>query len=331
MAGKTHTMNLEQVKKIKRALFIENEDWSSMQNTEIGSLHRKFGEYGIHCVVIERAAHHKEEVFKEAMQADAILFASTFVYSDEVRSVGNLLKAIKESKLIFGYSMNSREDLQASIENLWKVDELVEFGHHRLFEISNSFIDDAEMKWCKEIDMSVYQKEMDRLEDERLRRNAGFKRIATNVLIKKINAQGKEWSLLKEGDVVQELDCSSIDPNPKRGIWVMGLTEPVKLLNDSGNEEWEYKDPNCFQLAKEFFKRACRYGEDMELLDIVGNIIGKSTGKLKMDGSELWEYCDNICKILSVERRGNRHYFERRINEHRERFVYFRDKAVWGV
>lgn len=53
---------------------------------------------------------------------------------------------------------------------------------------------------------------------------------------------GPEWSKLKNEDIVDEIDMSEIDPRPGWGIWVMGLTEPVKLIgkrDSRGHNEYE--------------------------------------------------------------------------------------------
>ena len=320
-------MNIEEIKKIKKALFIENESWSSMEHQTVYLLKNRLTDLGIECIVIDHASEKQKEVFTESLNADAIFFSSTFLYPADVRGLGNLIKNIKEPKLIFGHSMDSGS-VQVNIEKIWNVYELLEFSHHKIFEINNTILSNDD--WCKPIDMDVYRKEVEKLEEERIKRNNGYRRISVNVLIKKIQAVGPEWSLLKEGSVVQELDCSSIDTDKKRGIWVMGKTEPVKLLNSDGYDEWEYKNPSCYQLAKEFFKKAAKYGEDPDIVRIVGSYIGKCTGKHRMSEAELWIACDDLCKTTGLERRGNREYFERRIKEHRERFWYFTDPEVSG-
>lgn len=320
-------MNIGEVKKIKKALFIENESWASMEHQTVYRLRNIFENLGIECVVIDHAGDKPIDVYTEATLSDAILFSSTFLYPSQVKAIGNIFKKIDDTKLIFGHSMDSAS-VQVNIEKIWTVHELVEFSHHKLFEIKSTVLSNDD--WCTPINMDVYQNEVDRLEQERIKRNKGYKKISENILIKKIQAVGPEWSLLKEGDIVQELDCSDIDPDKKRGIWVMGKTEPVKLLNSDGYDEWEYNNPSCYQLAKEFFKKAGKYGEDPDIVRIVGIYIGKCTGKARMSEKDLWIACDDLCNTTGLPRRGNRDYFERRIKEHRERFHYFTDPAVHG-
>ena len=311
---------------ITKALFIENEDWSSMDLTKVGLLKDELEGRGIECRVIERASGKKEEVFAAVQEAQIIAFASTFVYKSQVKGLGDLLSLVKEPKIIIGYAM-SQSSLRENIEEIWSVPELVKFAHHRVFELARALPESDD--FVSEIDMNEYIKEFKLSEEERIKRNKGFKKTGAKVIIKKIQAVGPEWSKLVEGDIVDELDCSSIDNCPEAGIWVMGLTEPVKLLNDSGYDEWEFKDPNCFALAREFFLRGRRHKDNyLELEHLIGEYIGKCTGKEKMNGTELWDFCDRLCKTLNLERRGNRHYFERRLNEHRSRFHYFKDPYV---
>ena len=317
------------VSEFKKVVFIENEDWESMKHTPIQNIYEDLTSQGVECVIIERASGKKAEVFEAVNKSDAIFFASTFLYKEEVKGVGDLLKAVKEPKMIFGWPMNSSKDLAASIESIWDVYEMVQFSHHRIFEILHRRIDEND-NWYRELDMTLYGKEVAALEEERIKRNAGFKRLKTKVLIKKIQACGPEWSLLKEGDIVDELDCSEIDDCPQRGIWVMGKTEPVKLLNDSGYDEWEYVNPNCYDLANEFFSRGSVNDENhRDLKKLIGDYIGKRTGKLRMNESELRDVCDQSRKNEEVEHGGNRQFLQRRVNEHREKSIKFKDPDCW--
>lgn len=314
---------MEDIQKIKKALFLENEFFNDMKGHFIYDVYEHLIHKGVNCVVIDQASGKKEQVVKEATDSDAIFFASTFLYESEVKSVGNLLKALP-SKLIFGQSIGSGS-LEGNIERIWKLDEILQFSHHRIFEITKNskFLEDDET-FYEEIDLSSYQKEKDQLEKERIERNKGFRKTGRMVKIKEIVAAGPQWGNLKEGDIVQELDCSSIDPNPKRGVWVMGVDEPVKLLNDSGYEEWEYDGCKANALVREFFSRGCMLHQT-ELMDLVEKWIVNCSGSLKLSDAELWEWCDNLCNTLNLERRGNRRYFERRLQEHRKNYVYFKE------
>ena len=314
---------MEVLKNVKTALFIENEIFEDMKGHNIYHLYEFLSEMGVDCKVIDRAASHKIEVFTYANKVDLIAFASTFLYANDVKGVGDLLKMVKEPKLIFGQSISSGS-IVSNIESIWSLEELVQLSHHRLFEITSSpkYFEDIP-DWLTEIDMTVYQKEVDRLEKERIERNKGFQKTGRTVKIKKINAVGSEWSDLKEGDIVDELNCLSIDPNPSRGVWVMGKTEPVKLLNDSGYEEWEYAELNATGLAREFFSRGSSL-DKTDLLNLVADWIKNVSGRL--NETDLWVWCDNLCNTVGVERRGNRSYFDRRLKEYRGKYTYFKER-----
>ena len=298
-----------------------------MADTEIGRLHRRLEESGVECRVIDQASKHKKEVFEGALWADSILFASTFLYSDEVKGVGDLLIKIPQPKNIYGYCMSGKP-LIYEVESLWSLKELSDMSHHRLFEISHSHFDEdlgENYQWAKEIDLKAYSKAWKKEEEERVKKNQGFPKTGRSVRIMKIEAQGSQWSNLKEGMVVPELDCSEIDPNPKRGIWVMGKDEPVKLLNSDGYQEWQYEDLTAYGLAREFFARGNAL-DKTDLIQVVGGWInGGSIGM--MNGPDLWEWCDTLCSTIGVERRGNRSYFEKRLQEYGKKYTYFREIA----
>ena len=310
--------------KIQKALFIENEFFRSMRDTEIGRLHRRLEESGVECRVIDQASKHKKEVFEGALWADSILFASTFIYSDEVKGVGDLLIKIPESKNIYGYSM-SGHPLVYEVEKLWSLKELSDMSHHNLFEISHSHCDEdfgEDYPWAKAIDLKWYADQWKQEEEERVKKNQGFRKTGRKVLIKTIQAQGLQWSNLKYGDIVDELDCKSIDPNPKRGIWVMGFDEPVKLLNSDGYEEWEYADLKARGLALEFFSRggALHQTERIQLVEMwLRNCSGRASD------AEVHEWATNTCDLIGLERRGNRNYISNRIREYKAKHVYFKE------
>ena len=313
---------------ITRALFIENEFFDSMKGTQIYGIYRRLNEdLGVECRVIDQASHNKKEVYESALWADSIFFASTFVYADEVKSVGDLFIKIKDSKKIFGYC-TSGNPLTYEIEDIWSLKELANMSHHNLFEITQDLLEGnilENISWASPIDLKSYLNLWEKEEEERVKKNQGFPKTGRSVRIMKIEAQGSQWSLLKEGMVVPELDCSEIDPNPKRGIWVMGKDEPVKLLNSDGYQEWQYGDLTAYGLAREFFAR----GNALDKTDLINVVYvwinGGSIGL--MDGGELWEWCDTLCGTIGVERRGNRSYFEKRLQEYGKKYTYFREIA----
>jgi len=304
---------------LKRCLFIENGVFTSEEALGVYYIFEKLKDNGVECKVVERASQNSKEVYEGLKWCDSIFFSSTFLYQNEIKGLGDLIKSIKDPKMIFGKLVggNTLDSLAYEMENIWPLKELVEFAHHTIYEIKGSRDFDL-----VRIDMSRYVSEFEASEKERIEKNRSFEKTGRRVIIKKIQASSRQWSNLKEGSVVDELDCRSIDPNPSRGVWVMGLEEPVKLLNDSGYEEWEYEDLKAFALAKEFFSRGAMLDQG-ELLNIVSDWIKISSGKT--NEGELWDWCNTLCETVGVERRGNRSYFERRLKQYKSKYNYFKE------
>ncbi len=317
---------------IKHALFLENGYWGNQ--IMVADLHKHLVSIGVQCTVIDNATNRKPEIIDALQTADAIIFESTFLYEHEIKSVGDLLKMVKRPLVVFGGVIGSSvRTLQSYIDKIWGLEELIGMSHHRVFQLKyhRYRIEDGQELY-QEIDMSQYKTEWERLEYERINKNKNMPKTGNKVLIKQLQAFGKQWSNLKEGDIVDELDCSGIDKNPHKGIWVMGLDEPVKLSNAERCEEWEFHDPSYHALTREFFARGNRANAEHTeeygtLFDYMAEWIRKCSSKLQTTDAELWDWCDTICNSVGVERRGNRRYFERRIKEYRKRFHFFREPA----
>jgi hypothetical protein len=318
---------------IKHALFLENGYWRDQ--IMVKPLHEHLVSLGIKCTIIDNAVNRKDEIIKALPTVDTVIFESTFLYANEVRGVGNLLKMVKTPLMVFGGVIGgNNETLQGRIERIWDVKELAEMSHHRLFQLmfSRYSIEQEAKDLYFEVDMLQYKADWEAQEHERITKNKNMPKTGRKVLIKKLQYFDAQSVNLKEGDVVDELDCRSIDKKPNRGIWVMGVDEPLKLLNSDGYDEWEYHEPTYLALTKEFFARgnksnASQTDEYRELFNLMAEWIRKCSSELQTSDVELWEWCDNICNSVGVERRGNRNYFDRRLKEYRSRYVCFREPA----
>lgn len=309
---------------MKKVLFIENGFFSDMKGTTIDKVYNRLIKQGVEVKIIDRASHNIEQVIEGVMWCDSIYFASTFIYEDEVKGIGDLLIKVPLSKSIYGDSM-SGYSFQYHLENIWNLEELAKMSHHKVFEIKGiDYSSEPSEVIYESVNMLLYKEQWDNQEIERIKKNQGFKKVGRSVLIGKVEAVGKQWSNLKEGDIVDELDCTEIDPNPKKGIWVMGFDEPVKLLNSDGYEEWQYAELKSDCLAREFFSRGNAL-DKTELIKVVSDWI--CYGSLaNLSDSEIWEWCDNLCKTVGVERRGNRYYFDKRLKEYAKKHIYFLEK-----
>lgn len=307
----------------KKVLILENELWQDIKGTGFYNFYKELLDQGVEFKIIEQAANKdKNEIIFCLMWADVLMFASTFLYRADIKGLGDLLMGIPKPKVVIGYPV-SNKNLQHHIEDIWELNDLTKMSHHKVFELVEPHIDLRDLEEpLLEIDMVQYKTKFLKEEEERVFKNHNMPKTRRKVKIGKITAFGPQWSNLKEGDVVDELDCSSIDPNTGRGVWVMGKDEPVKLLNDSGYQEFEYDDLTAEALALEFLSRGEKK-DNTSLLETLQLWIYGVSGKV--DETELWNWCDELCKMVGVERRGNRHYFERRLNEYRSKHKVFKE------
>jgi len=311
----------------KKVLILENEWWDENDTSEFNYFYKFVKEdSSIEFKIIDRAASKdKNEIVQALLWVDVLMFASTFLYESDVKGLGDLLMKIPVSKHVIGYPV-SNKNLQQHIEQIWEVEELSKMSHHKVFELVQTLpILMDEYPPLLEIDMVQYKNEWEKQEEERIYKNKNIPKTGRKIRIGKLNAFGEQWSLLKEGDIVDELDCSSIDPNPSRGAWVMGKDEPVKLLNDDGYEEYQYEDLTAKALTLEFFSRGSSKNKT-DLMETLELWIYKSVGG-NLDDAELWDWCDNICDLVGVERRNNRCYFEKRLKEYRTKHFFFKENS----
>jgi hypothetical protein len=310
---------------MKKILFIENGSFDEMKGTILGRIHKRFVSEGFEIKIVEFASQNKQQVYEGAIWCDEIYFGSTFLYPEEIKPLGDLLIKIHYPKAIYGWCIGGSDSLQYELEQIWNLEELANMSHHKVFEIDGFDYENNRQLICNEIKMIDYKNKWDEEERIRIEKNKGFKKTGRLVLIGKVNAVGKQWSNLKEGDVLDELDCSEIDPNPKRGIWVMGFDEPVKLLNSDGYEEWKYAELKADCLAREFFARGNAL-DKTDLIQVVSDWI--CYGNLaNMSSAEIWDWCYELCGTIGVERRNNRSYFEGRLKEYAKKHTYFLEKS----
>jgi hypothetical protein len=183
---KQHTMETQKQKhtikyfeNVKKALFVENQFFDDMKGHYIYDLYKYLQECGIECVVLNQAFHKKSELFNLASQSDLIAFASTFLYADKVKGIGDLFKNIKDSKIIIGQVIGG-SNISYYIENIWESEQIVDFSHHKLFELIGSIelaelIDEPIDNILKKFDFQIYIDRYNYLKREQIERNAGFK------------------------------------------------------------------------------------------------------------------------------------------------------------
>lgn len=122
---------------------------------------------------------------------------------------------------------------------------------------------------------------------------------------------GPEWSKLKTGMIVPEIDMRHIDTRPDRGVWVMGFTEPVKLLNEAPYDEYEIVVRNEYDLAEELIKKCNAPLSPLNVMAVIG--ILKET-----ELTAHWKATE-IIDMLGAERRHNRCIMTERIEAFEKR------------
>lgn len=312
---------------IKKALFLDNEHWEN--NNILDDLIDDLKENNIECEIFDRAHLRLNEIGEKIAWCDSIFFFSTFLYPEQIEKFYKLLMAIPP-KHIFGKASNG--DLAYNLERVFSKEQLNDLSKHQVYDMNHLRII-GDHNWFTEIDMSIYGKEIKAEKEEDNAFRKGIRKTGRKIIIKKIQAGGGPWSILKEGSVVDELDPITCEQHYnggrayKRGVWVMAKDTPVKLINDNGYDEWEFENPGCKELTIEFFSRAGKL-DQTELMATVQLWINNCTSPLILSGTDRWEWCDNLCNTLGLERRGNRTYFDEKLEAYGKKHYYFKELDI---
>jgi hypothetical protein len=146
-------------------------------------------------------------------------------------------------------------------------------------------------------------------------RNTDQARTGRMIRIKNtLSFGGPQWSNLKTGMVLPEIDMSLMDPDPNRGVWVMGKGEPVKILNEHPYDEFEIVIRSLHDLAEEFLKKC--------LIAITEKNFSIVMALLKDDELDIHDKAKFICDSLDVERRFNKSYMMDRMRKLNKEFKF---------
>jgi hypothetical protein len=203
--------------------------------------------------------------------------------------------------------------------------------------ILDTALEDIEIKEAEELDkqnlLDLQKKELQAI---MLKPTDSYVRVG---VVKVFNS---EFDNLKEGQIVPILRTPSTDKSPNWGVWVAGVTEPVKLINSDGEREYEYigrrtqgvcdKLPeDCDYvleaegLAREIIscKRHTGFGENtmIGMLTVKINRMGEYTEDGDIQGFVQWELLD----FAGVERRGHRSYFTNKLADYYKNHTFFKE------
>lgn len=280
--------------------------------------------------IIEDAMNvEPQEILAALSKADELYFETTWMYGDKIHAMGKLLANVDALKI---FCVEFEYDILSELQKIFSVEELATLSKHEMYGLPDGVYSLTEEDFSppNKIDLEQFKVKFAEEENIRITRNHSFKSTGRKVKIGQIQSNNPEFANLKLGDFVDELDCREIDERHGWGIWVMGVNEPVKLLNSNGYQEFEFVDLSCCALAREFMSRRSGEVQPFEIEILAYRINKFNPMKLEIT---LWEECDEICQMVKVERRGNRHYFNTRLEAYYKKFHFFKevDTLKWDI
>lgn len=179
--------------------------------------------------------HRMRSEIAELISWCTMIFSDTTLtdYNQNSQMI-DLLASIKSSKKVclVHYQLKKALDQFMQPKDYWSIRQ------HKIYEVERGPWNDFKMYDINiDTETSEYQQFIDN--EKTIRDNIKNKTTGRKIEILDIVAFNSEFNNLKKGMIVDELDASEIDPNPKRGIWVWGVTEPVKLLNEPHAVEYK--------------------------------------------------------------------------------------------
>lgn len=274
--------------------------------------------------LITNASQHISEITEALQDCTDFAFQSVFTGPSEymVEPLIEILSKIKHSINIHisGYNteqniiriLNYSDSNAISQEYHFPSDKvsytdqmLHSIKHHNLL-VMNKF-DDETIDFSKHVDR--YQKRIDieiayynTLKDSK---------TGVKVRIKDMSTAGIAWGNLHTGDVVDVLDCKLVDPNPDRGVWVWGVDKPVKILNDTQYNEFEFISNDDISLEDRIIKES-----SLAYIKLTNKDYQFIRGVISDDSLSTRDKAQEICDELEIERRGNRQKIISIINDY---------------
>lgn len=226
-------------------------DWIEEQNAEV--------------MYIGNAYREGEKIAKYITWCDCLAFSSTFHYLDSIKALlTKVLIPLRKTPLqvvIMGYDVDKSITRLVNDLSQRYVSDFDSHGRDNgYFELDESKADIVaySMRLFNLFELTgrldqlrpitVLQDRINR-EQKRLNFEKEYSQTAVNrptgrkIKIGDLKSVvGPQWSKLKEGQIVDEIDMSKLDPRPGWGIWVMGLSEPVKLIGRRDSRQYnEYE------------------------------------------------------------------------------------------
>lgn len=296
---------------MKKTLLILENDWELQRGNHTYVLNFKDKWEGDVIELTGLKTKSQEEIYKAVMQCSAIAVQTCFVNGSDSQffDMLQMLSKIQNSKDIYIYLMG--DDLEGYFINNLEDKEFYAIKQHKIWEMS----DGREYEWSKPHRLLDFSEpvnrhaEVLRIAEEKRKFEEAYAKSAIErptgqkVKIIACSTGGKLFSTLPFGEVVDVLDMSQTDPNPKRGLWVWGNGEAVKLINDCGLIEYEvmFEKMTPYDVLVEATQSTRINVEELSGLQIKG-----ITSLIEERVESAHDIAQFICDDLGFERRGNR-------------------------
>jgi len=293
---------------MRKILVLENDNTftKERQGTLFKWIQNKKSEPGTEVQIIINANNTSSEILEEAfVWCDTLACHPTFTDMSQVEYLAEMLSKLPSKNVIID-SYDVEERLGSLDDEL-----LFKTKHHKMFQLFKNFDDEAPSYLdLKPFNFKERTDEVQKKADELAKYVATRENAITGRKIRLLDIQavGSTFANLKKGEVVYEIDNSKMDPNPNRGIWVWGVGEPVKLLNEGEYNEYEFIEPlSIGELSCEIMKKLYIEQDDKKLRHIELIIMTDDSHMSK---------ANEICEILEIEKRGNRAFIRELLNKH---------------
>lgn len=303
----------------KRLLVIEVDCVINDENHRM--VHSLIKNYNGQVVEITNAANRIDEIKKELPLCTDFAF-QTFFIQQSYYMVEPLLKFLMKIKkplnIYIGYDENLEDKLVSIIRDCFEpkkeeyhfvddrvnvVDQVFYFiKHHNIFRMKYNYVE--KKNDVIKVDFSSYFNEYENRMKKEIEYQSSRKNALTGQKVKIKNTKTMPPSLssnLKEGDIVDVIDCQKIDPRPNRGLWIWGNDKPLKVLNENPYNEYELIiDKNTNVLDRIIRETDLCYKQDLQQHHLYF-----MNGILDSDLTNN-EKAQKICNHLQIEYRGNR-------------------------
>ena len=334
---------------MKHVLFMEFESLAP----DMKALARNLKEAGCEVTIIEGVhyADNRERLMEALKTCDTIFFESQFVYWENIQNMAKVLASVPRQLKVFGSHVleGKGNTLMQGLHECLEDEQLAAVSHHRLFErkfkffeidlldnvTADSFAVEKDLKQYKiKIEKAKKAKEMmqkrELMAKSKLLRRQTEQAVATGrkVRIKELQLNDKRTANLKEGMIVDEIDCLHMDPDPHRGVWVMGVHEPIKLLNEAPYDEFEFENPNSVAVAMEILSMVRKKADARWLLTLsswVARVVSKELKHTEGGESEVWFMLTDFLDAVGAPRRGNRNRMAQLLQRYADKHTFFGD------